>query len=545
MSATAERLPTAPAHTERGGLTIAAPLNPAYDSILTEAACQYLVALVRQFRGPLKALLAERLARQARFDAGELPDFDPQTANIREAEWGIAGIPHDLLDRRVEITGPVERKMIINALNAPVKVYMSCFEDATAPTWQNMVEGQINLRDANLGTISYTSPDNGKRYELGPNPAVLIARPRGLHLPEKHLLVDGEPIPGCLMDFGLYFFHNYRVRMARKSGVYYYIPKLEHSTEAAWWDSVFRFTEKRFGVVNGTIKCTVLIETLPAVFQMNEILFAMRDHIVAMNCGRWDYIFSYIKTLRRHRSRVLPDRQQVTMDKPFLSAYSRLLIYTCHRRGALAMGGMAAFIPAKDEAAMARVVERVRADKEREANNGHDGTWIAHPGLAEVAMGVFNRAIAAGRPNQLQVRQCEAARITAAELLEPCEGTCTDAGMRTNIRISLQYLAAWLMGNGCVPIYGLMEDAATAEISRSSIWQWIQSGQRLDNGKVVTVALFRQMLAEEAEVVRGEVGDLRWRSEPFAEALGLLDEITTAAELVPFLTLPAYLRLKE
>ncbi|WP_337878596.1 malate synthase A [Rheinheimera sp.] len=521
-------------------LTIRGAMHSGFEQILTPEAQQFLVDLTREFRPQLKALLAARQSRQQQFDAGALPDFLPETASIREGSWSVAAIPADLQDRRVEITGPVDRKMIINALNADVKVFMADFEDSQAPSWAGVIEGQINLRDANLGTISYSDPQSGKQYALRDNPALLIARVRGLHLWEKHLLVDGEQVPGSLVDFALYFLHNYQTRLANGSGVYYYLPKLQSHKEAAWWDSVFRFTQAKFNQPVGSIRATVLIETLPAVFEMDEILYALREHIVALNCGRWDYIFSYIKTLKNHADRVLPDRQVVTMDQPFLSAYSRLLIKTCHKRGALAMGGMAAFIPAKDPVANEAILAKVTADKEREASNGHDGTWVAHPGLAATANAVFNRYLTNGKLNQLDVSRSEDAPVTAAELLAPSSGERTEAGMRTNIRVALQYIAAWVSGKGCVPIYGLMEDAATAEICRTSIWQWIKHGKTLSNGQLVTKDLFAQMLQQESEVVRTEVGEEQWQAQNFAKAQQLLLQITTADELVDFLTLPAY-----
>lgn len=534
---------SAPAQTHCSSrLTITGQMRPEYSDILTPEAVQLVTELVERFAPQRDELLGQRAARQARIDGGELPDFLPETAHIRQANWTIRGIPSDLQDRRVEITGPVDRKMIINALNANVKVFMADFEDSLAPAWDKVMEGQLNLRDAVNGTIDFTSPE-GKRYQLKANPAVLICRVRGLHLPEKHVTYDGKPIPGGLLDFALYFLHNHKALLAKGSGPYFYLPKLQSHLEGRWWSEVFAWTEDRFNLARGTIKATVLIETLPAVFEMDELLYQMKDHIVALNCGRWDYIFSYIKTLKNHPDRVLPDRQSVTMDKPFLSAYSRLLIKTCHKRGAMAMGGMAAFIPTKDPAVNEEVFAKVRADKEREARNGHDGTWVAHPGLADTAMTVFNAAIPAGSTNQLHVLREDDAPITAADLLAPCEGERTEAGMRTNIRIALQYIEAWIGGNGCVPIYNLMEDAATAEISRTSIWQWIRHGKTLANGQPVTKALFRQMLSEEQEVVKKELGDARWQSGRFSEAAALMEEITCADTLVDFLTLPGYERL--
>ena len=462
--------------------------------ILTPDAIAFLTELVSRFTPQRNMLLAARVHQQAQIDAGTLPDFISETASIREDDWKIQGIPDDLLDRRVEITGPVERKMVINALNANVKVFMADFEDSLSPAWSKLIEGQINLRDAVNGTITWTN-EAGKIYQLKPNPAVLVCRVRGLHLPEKHVTWREEPIPGSLFDFALYFFHNHQQLLAKGSGPYFYLPKTQSWQEAAWWSEVFSFTEDRFGLMRGTIKATLLIETLPAVFQMDEILHALRDHIVGLNCGRWDYIFSYIKTLKNHGDRVLPDRQVVTMDKPFLSAYSRLLIKTCHRRGAFAMGGMAAFIPSKDAERNNWVLNKVKADKSLEAQNGHDGTWIAHPGLADTAMAIFDLALGEHK-NQLHVTREEDAPITAAELLAPCDGERSEEGMRANIRVAVQYIEAWISGNGCVPIYGLMEDAATAEISRTSIWQWIHHHKTLNDGTPVTNALFRQWLDE-------------------------------------------------
>lgn len=499
---------------------------------------QFLVTLVRRFRPELKQLLLQRQQRQQQIDAGELPNFDATSAAIRTADWQIAPLPLDLQKRRLEITGPVDRKMVINALNADVDCYMADFEDSQSPTWQGLLEGQQNLRDANRGEISYHDPNSGKHYQLQHQQVLLIARVRGLHLPEKHVLVDDDMIPGALLDFALYFCLNYEQRKKRGTGVYYYLPKLEHSDEAAWWADVFSFTEDYFRQQRGLIRATVLIETLPAVFQMDEILYVMRQHIAALNCGRWDYIFSYIKTLKNHPDRVLPDRQQVTMSQPFLRAYSRLLVYTCHRRGALAMGGMAAFIPSKDPIENAQILAKVRADKELERDNGHDGTWIAHPGLAATVREVFVDGLNGN--NQCHMLPADAAATKADELLAPCTGERTEAGMRSNIRVALQYIAAWISGKGCVPIYGLMEDAATAEISRASIWQWIKHQQSLDNGDTVTVALFRRYLAEEALVVRAEVGEQRWQHDRFNTALQLLDDITTAHHLTDFLTLPGY-----
>ncbi|GAA5645076.1 MULTISPECIES: malate synthase A [Vibrio] len=513
--------------------------NSDYRAILSQDALAFLHTLVNEFAPRRDALLQARSELQQRFDSGELPDFREDTRAIREDKsWKVATPPPELLDRRVEITGPVDRKMVINALNSGAKVFMCCFEDASSPTWANMVEGQINLRDANQGTISYYDENKNKHYQLTDNPALLIARPRGLHLPEQSIQFNGKPIPGCLMDFALYFFHNHQVRAEKGLGVYYYIPKLESMEEAQWWDDVFRFTEDHFGVARGTIRATVLIETLPAVFQMDEMLYAMRDHIVAMNCGRWDYIFSYIKTLKNHPDRILPDRHVVGMDKAFLNAYSQLLVRTCHQRGALAMGGMSAFIPAKDPAEMARVTAKVIEDKERESLNGHDGTWVAHPALVDLAMSVFEKNLS-GKPNQLDFVS-PTHEISAATLLQPCDGSRDEAGVRKNIRIALYYIEAWIQGHGCVPIYGLMEDAATAEISRANIWQWIHHGITLDDGQQFTKQLFHTWLYQELDTIKQEVGEARYAAGRFEQTADLFFKLSTASEFATFLTLPSY-----
>ncbi|WP_273805155.1 malate synthase A [Providencia rettgeri] len=506
--------------------------------VLHNDSIEFLSHLVEAFLPRRNQLLKERLERQAKIDAGELPDFILESSSIKTGDWKIQNIPEDLRDRRVEITGPVERKMVINALNSNVKVFMADFEDSLSPSWEKLIDGQINLSDAINGDISYTN-ENGKVYQLKSDPAVLIARVRGLHLDEKHVLFGGVPISGGLFDFALYFFNNYQALLKKGSGPYFYIPKLESWQEAKWWSDVFSAAEDFVGLPRGTIKATVLIETLPAVFQMDEILYHMRHHIVGLNCGRWDYIFSYIKTLKEHPDRVLPDRQIVTMTQEFLGAYSRLLIKTCHHRGAFAMGGMSAFIPSKDEEENRTILAKVRADKELEAKNGHDGSWVAHPGLADVVMAVFDKALGE-RANQLDVSRDSDPEITAEQLLVPCSGERTEAGMRANIRVAVQYIEAWISGNGCVPIYGLMEDAATAEISRTSIWQWIRHGKSLSNGEKVTKVLFEEMLDEELQVIQKELGDKRFQSGRFREAADLMRRITTQDELIEFLTIPGY-----
>lgn len=530
---------TQPTKQNQGKLEVTGVLAPEHQAIFPTEAQTFLSLLCDNFAGRVDQLLQAREEKQARIDSGELPDFLPETQDIREGSWKILGIPQDLQDRRVEITGPTDRKMVINALNANVKVFMADFEDSMSPAWSAVLDGQVNLRDAVNGTISYTNPGNGKHYELSDDPAVLICRVRGLHLKEKHVKWNEQIIPGSLFDFALYFYNNYKELLQKGSGPYFYIPKLQSHHEAKWWSEVFHFTEEYFGLDTGTIKATVLIETLPAVFEMDEILFSLKEHIVGLNCGRWDYIFSYIKTLKNHPDRVLPDRQVVTMDKPFLNAYSRLLVRTCHKRGAFAMGGMAAFIPAKDPQENQKVLDKIHNDKSLEANNGHDGTWVAHPGLADTAMEVFSN-ILGERSNQLDVSRSDDAPITAAELLEPCEGQRTEDGMRHNIRVALQYIEAWISGNGCVPIYGLMEDAATAEISRASIWQWIQHGKSLDNGQKVTKELFESYLKEEVEVVKQEIGEARYQAGRFEEAAQLMAKLTTSDELTNFLTIPGY-----
>lgn len=537
--ACSDRTKTPPSQQTQGMLEVTGALAPEHQAIFPVEAQTFLSLLCEKFAGRVEELLEAREEKQARIDAGELPDFLPDTQDIREGSWKILGIPQDLQDRRVEITGPTDRKMVINALNANVKVFMADFEDSMSPAWDKVLDGQVNLRDAVNGNISYTNPSNGKHYQLVDDPAVLICRVRGLHLKEKHVTWHGQIIPGALFDFALYFYNNHKALLQKGSGPYFYLPKLQSHHEAKWWSEVFHFTEEYFGLETGTIKATVLIETLPAVFEMDEILFSLKEHIVGLNCGRWDYIFSYIKTLKKHPDRVLPDRQVVTMDKPFLNAYSRLLVRTCHKRGAFAMGGMAAFIPAKDPQENQKVLDKIHNDKSLEANNGHDGTWVAHPGLADTAMEVFSAALGE-RTNQLDVSRSEDAPITAAELLEPCDGERTEEGMRHNIRVALQYIEAWISGNGCVPIYGLMEDAATAEISRASIWQWIQHGKSLDNGQQVTKALFETYLQEEVEVVKQEVGEERYQAGRFEEAAQLMAKLTTSDELTNFLTVPGY-----
>src|SRR3989442_9985650 len=442
------------------------------ERVLTSPALAFVEDLARRFRGRIDELLTRRRATQARFNNGDRPDFLPDTSSIRSGDWRIAQVPADLLDRRVEITGPVDRKMIINALNSGAQVFMADFEDANSPTWANIVGGQNNLIDAVRGTISFVQPDTRKRYELNARTATLMVRPRGLHLIERHCLVDDRPVPGSLFDFGMFLFHNADALIRAGTGPYFYLPKLQSHLEARLWNDVFTHAQAALGIPTGTIKATVLIETLPAAFEMDEILYELREHSAGLNCGRWDYIFSSIKTLREDPGFVLPDRGQVTMETPFLRSYTQLLIRTCHRRGAHAMGGMAAQIPIKDDPrANDAALDKVRADKLREVREGHDGTWVAHPGLVDVARRVFDEGMPG--PNQLG-RLREDVTVTADMLLEPARGQRTESGLRHTIRVGIRYLEAWLGGQGAVPIYNLMEDAATAEISRAQIWQWLR-----------------------------------------------------------------------
>jgi malate synthase len=507
------------------------------DRVLTPPAVAFVEDLVRRFRPRIADLLARRHAAQLRYDSGAPLDFPADTTDVRRGDWRIAPVPADLHDRRVEITGPVDRKMIINALNSGASVFMADFEDANSPTWANTIGGQANLIDAVRRTITFES-ETGKRYALNERTAVLLVRPRGFHLPERHWIVDGAPAPGMLVDFGLYFFHNASALGAAGTGPYFYLPKMQSHLEARLWNDVFRHAQQELGVPHGTIKATVLIETLPAAFEMDEILFELRDHSAGLNCGRWDYIFSAIKTRRTDPHFVMPDRGQVTMEAPFLQAYVRLLIKTCHRRGAHAMGGMAAQIPIKDDPdANARALDKVRADKLREVREGHDGTWVAHPALVPVAKEVFDAHMP--QPNQLG-RLREDVVANAAALVEPPRGTRTEEGLRHNIRVGIQYLEAWLGGQGAVPIYNLMEDAATAEISRTQIWQWLTHGAALQDGRAVTRALVQQCAGEEYERVRREVGAARFDHGHFPEARQLFEEVATSDQLVDFLTLPAY-----
>ena len=519
------------------GVELLGAVTPAYSEILTPEAMRFLANLARRFEGTRQERLAARVKRQAEIDAGVLPDFPAETAEIRAQAWTVAPIPKDLEDRRVEITGPVDRKMVINALNSGANVFMADFEDSNSPTWQNNIEGHINLRDAIKGTIGFTSPE-GKRYELAPKIATLLVRPRGWHLSEKHCLVDGKPISGSLFDFGLFFFHNAKTQVAKGTGPYFYLPKMESYLEARLWNDVFVFSQDYVGVPQGTIRATVLIETILGAFQMDEILYELRNHSSGLNCGRWDYIFSFIKKFRKRSDFLVPNRAQVTMDSPFLKSYVQLLIKTCHRRGIHAMGGMAAQIPIKnDPAANEKALDKVRQDKLREVKAGHDGTWVAHPGLVPIAKEIFDEYMKT--PNQIHVKRAEV-NVTAKDLLAVPHGEITEDGLRLNINVGLQYLEAWLRGNGCVPINNLMEDAATAEISRAQVWQWVHHKAKLNDGRAITRELVVQTMREELEKLKGMLGADRFQNGKFELAAQLFETMMTSANFDEFLTLAAY-----
>ena len=531
------------AHLLPDGVSVEGPVEPGSARILTPGALEFVAGLERRFGERRRELLAERGRRQARFDAGELPAFLEETAGVRAADWRVAPLPADLLDRRVEITGPVERKMVINALNSGARVFMADFEDSQCPTWQALVAGQVNLADAVRRTIDFTHPVTGKQYALAEQTATLLVRPRGWHLEERHVTVDGRPVSASLLDFGLYFFHNAAELLVRGAGPYFYLPKLESHLEARLWNDVFLAAQEELGIASGTIKATVLIETITAAFEMDEILHELREHSSGLNCGRWDYIFSFIKRFAERADFVLPDRGTVGMTSHFLRSYSRLLIETCHRRGVHAMGGMAAQIPIKnDPAANEEALGKVRADKLREVTDGHDGTWVAHPGLIAEAMVIFDEHMPA--PNQIDVAR-EPCGVTAEDLLRVTTGELTEAGLRQNVCVGVQYLEAWLGGNGCVPLYHLMEDAATAEISRTQIWQWIRHGAVLSDGRRVSAELVAQVLAEELASLRETLGAERIAAGHFDDAARLFESLTTAARCGEFLTLPAYERLLD
>jgi malate synthase len=519
------------------GVQITGALKPGYERVLTAPALEFVAAIARRFEAQRQRLLQARDERQAAWDAGELPGFLPETKAIREGDWKVAPIPDDLLDRRVEITGPTSRKMVINALNSGASVFMADFEDALSPTWPNVIEGQINLMDYWLGQIGYTEEGTGKHYAVGPKPAILMVRPRGWHLSEDHITVDGGKVAGAFVDFGLYFFHNAQATLGRGTGPYFYLPKMQSHLEARLWNEVFLFAQEQLKIPAGTIKATALIETLPAVFEMHEILYELREHMAGLNCGRWDYIFSYIKTLRAKPEYVLPDRGQVVMSKAFLKAYAELLIQTCHKHGAFAMGGMAAFIPnRRDPEVTEKALAAVHADKLREVQYGHDGTWVAHPDLVPTALEVFNEHMP--QKNQLD-RLREDVNVGQKDLLQPHEGTRSEEGLRVNIRVGVQYIEAWLRGNGAVPLYNLMEDAATAEISRTQIWQWLRYGATLEDGRRVTAELVEACLADEMATLKTALGDA-YITGRFEEAIGLFKQLVLSDKLEAFLTLSAY-----
>lgn len=518
-------------------IAVHGPDAEGFGAILSDDALQFVAALSAKFAPRVEDLLNLRRERQGRIDAGVAPDFLVETADIRAADWRIGEIPADLRDRRVEITGPTDRKMIINAMNSGAKIFMADCEDSMTPTWHNVIQGQINLRDAADGSI--TLDTGAKRYKLQQQTATLIVRPRGWHLPEKHIVVNGKAVPAALVDFGLYLFHNAAALKKRGTGPYFYLPKLESHLEARLWNDVFRFAES-FGVVGvGEIKVTVLIETILAAFETDEILYELKDYIVGQNCGRWDYIFSFIKKFSQFSEYVLPDRSEITMNRHFLRSYSQLVIRSCHRRGAYAIGGMAAQIPVKnDDEANRAAMQKVRADKEREVSDGHDGTWVAHPGLVSLASDVFDRGMN-GRHQLDRLREDIA--ITAADLLQVPQGKITETGLRDNISVAIQYIAAWYGGNGCVPINNLMEDAATAEICRAQIWQWVHHDTGiLDTGKNVTYGFFKALLREEMGKIQDALGDESFSAGHYRKAAKLLDELTQQSKFADFLTSEAY-----
>lgn len=512
--------------------------SKAYSDLLTQSAKEFLTELHLKFNLKRLSLLENRVLQQAKFDKGEIPNFPVETEFVRKGDWIAASIPEDLQDRRVEITGPVSCKMIINALNSGAKTFMADFEDSTSPTWENIMEGQKNLIEAVNKTISFFDSKREKQYELNGEIATLLVRPRGLHLNESHLLVDGEEMSASLVDFGLYMFHNAKELISQGTGPYFYLPKLEHYQEARWWNEVFDFAQDYLNIPKGTIKATVLIETITASFQLDEIIYELKDHIAGLNCGRWDYIFSYIKKLRNHNEIVIPNRDQVTMTTPFMSAYSNLVIQRCHKRNIHAIGGMAAQIPIKgNEVKNEKAFHKVRLDKEREAKNGHDGTWVAHPGLVHVAMEVFNTYMP--NANQIELKK-ETLIVTQKDLLEVPKGTVTEEGIRKNINVSILYLASWLDGNGAVALYHLMEDAATAEISRTQLWHWLHSKVELENGGILNSELFERLFNDELNKIRDYLGEDKFESGHYKLAAELLKSLVISEDFEEFLTLPAY-----
>ncbi|MBB6501724.1 malate synthase [Pedobacter cryoconitis] len=520
------------------GITINAPFRAAYTQVLSNEALQFIKALHLQFNVHRKALLAEREVVQQKIDHGWEPSFLPETAAIREGDWQISSVPEDILDRRVEITGPVDRKMIINAMNSGANVFMADLEDSNSPNWDNVIGGQLNLSDAVNRTISFVNPDNGKEYKLNEETAILFVRPRGWHLEEKHIEIDGEAASGSLIDFGLYFFHNAKTLLQNGNGPYFYLPKLESYQEARLWNDVFVFAQNYCGIAQGSIKATVLVETILAPFQLNEILYELKDHSAGMNCGRWDYIFSFIKKFRNVPGYVFPDRAQVNMTVPFMRAYTQLVIQTCHKRGAHAIGGMAAQIPIKNnEAANEAAMKKVKADKLREVRDGHDGTWVAHPGLVSLAKTIFDAGMKT--PNQLHVTR-EDFVCTEADLLELPHGTITEEGLRQNINVGILYLENWLRGNGAAAIYNLMEDAATAEICRTQVWQWVHNQAKLADGRTITHSLYEDLRDDEIWQIRDTVGAKAYQEGAYVQAICIFNRLVVQNRWVDFLTLPAY-----
>lgn len=519
-------------------ITFSKDVNNYYPEVLTNQALNFLSALHETFNAKRLDLLNKRITQQKVFDKGKFPEFPKETKDIRNAEWTAGNIPHDLQDRRVEITGPVDRKMIINALNSGAKTFMADLEDSNAPTWSNTIQGQQNLIDANKKTISLIDTKKDKSYQLNPETSVLIVRPRGLHLNERHIIINNEETSASLVDFGLYVFHNTKTLLSNNTAPYFYLPKLEHYVEARWWNEVFTFAQDYLEVPKGTFKATVLIETITASFQLDEIIYELKDHIVGLNCGRWDYIFSYIKKFRNHSNFVVPNRDQVTMTTPFMDAYSKLVIQRCHKRNILAIGGMAAQIPIKNNStANAIAIEKVRTDKEREVKNGHDGTWVAHPALVEVAMMEFNKHMPT--PNQLHITRNDI-NITEQDLVELPKGTVTETGIRKNINVGILYTEAWLRGHGAVALYNLMEDAATAEISRTQVWQWLKNEVILDDGRQFNMDLYIALLNDEVEKIKVEFGEDSIKNSKFKLAIELFDKLVLSEKFNEFLTLPAY-----
>ncbi len=519
-------------------IEVTGKITPEFSSILTPEALAFVEKLQQTFGQKREELLHNRELKQQQIDNGVFPNFLPETDHVRNGDWTVAPVPADLQDRRVEITGPVDRKMIINALNSGVKVFMADFEDSNSPTWENSINGQINLRDAANKSITFTNPNNGKHYQLNEDIATLMVRPRGWHLVEKNVLLDGKPVSASIFDFGLFFFHNVQTLLQNGTGPYFYLPKMESHLEARLWNDIFVLAQDELGIPQGTIKATVLIETILAAFEMDEILYELKEHSAGLNCGRWDYIFSFIKKFRNHPEFVLPNRGEITMSRHFLRSYVRLLIKTCHKRNAHAMGGMAAQIPIKnDEKANNIALNKVKEDKELEAQAGHDGTWIAHPALAPIALTAFNAVMK--DDNQLHVKR-EDVHVAADDLLKVPAGNITEAGVRENIRVGVQYVEAWLRGNGCVPLYNLMEDAATAEIGRAQLWQWIKHHSTLDDGRPITVELYTELLTDEMDILKSAMGDEKFNTRKFQLAIELFTQMVKSHDFDEFLTLPAY-----